>query len=465
MQKAHYMMPTLLLGSLTVVVPQQVKGQQGDLVAVADTDTRALVARLDELDQQIRILRRLRELAADSTAAAARLRPSIAAEEREGLRIQSADGKYAVRLRGYLQSDGRLFLGDHDAIVSDNFLIRRARPVFDVIVGRYFGFRLMPDFGGPTPTIFDAYWEGRLAPALTVRAGKFKPAVGLERLQSATDMLFAERGLPTNLVPNRDIGLQIGGELGRGAFTYQAGVFDGVPDFANGGDDIGDAKDFTLRLFVQPLSRRSAHLLGVGVAASTGLEHGLPASTALPQYRTPGQQVFFRYRTDVTTPANTVVADGRRSRLSPQGYFYSGPFGLLGEFVVSRQDVARGVTAARLEHTSWQASGSYFLTGEHAGFRSPMPKRAFDLGARGYGALELIARYGRLTIDDAAFPIFANLANSARRVDAWAVGMNWHLTAGVRIAVNYEHASFLGGAATGNREVEHVVITRFQHAF
>jgi hypothetical protein len=58
----------------------------------------------------------------------------------------------------------------------------------------------MPDLGGIAPTIFDAYWDGKFVPQFTVRAGKFKPPIGLERLQSATDIAFAERGLPTNLV-------------------------------------------------------------------------------------------------------------------------------------------------------------------------------------------------------------------------------------------------------------------------
>jgi len=41
-----------------------------------------------------------------------------------------------------------------------------------------------------------------------------------------------------------------------------------------------------------------------------------------------------------------VFADGEQARISPQAYFYRGRFGLLGEYIVSKQDVAapaRGV--------------------------------------------------------------------------------------------------------------------------
>ena len=69
--------------------------------------------------------------------------------------------------------------------------------------------------------------------------------------------MFAERGLPTNLVPSRDIGLQIGGDFSEGLFAYQVGVFNGVADLANGGDDLSDAKDFAARVFVQPFKSGS----------------------------------------------------------------------------------------------------------------------------------------------------------------------------------------------------------------
>ena len=51
----------------------------------------------------------------------------------------------------------------------------------------------------------------------------------------------------------------------------------------------------------------------------------------LPGFATDGQQQFFAYN-----PASNavVVADGLHWRLSPQAYFYHGPFGMLGEYVI-----------------------------------------------------------------------------------------------------------------------------------
>jgi phosphate-selective porin OprO/OprP len=442
-----------ILGSGAVGVAQQLWAQQNGSapVEVQSDSPPSLTARLDELDQEIRILKRLRELAADSVTAATKDKVS--------------DGKYTLRFRGYFQSDGRFFPSTEPVANVDNLLIRRARPIIEVTVARYFEFRLMPDFGGSSPSIFDAYWDGKFMPEFTLRAGKFKPPVGLERLQSATDILFAERGLPTNLVPSRDVGLQMGGDISEGLLAYQIGVFNGVPDLANGGDDLSDAKDFAARVFLQPFKVGSLRGLGVGVAGSTGFERGSPATPGLPAYRTPGQQALFRYNTSTTTPANNVFANGKRTRLSPQGYFYTGPLGVLGEYVISRNEVTRADATAELEHKAWQAAGSFFLTGERAGFRSPAPKKPFDLKEGGLGAIELVARYGELNLDEASFPVYATLTASAQKAKAWGVGVNWHFTRAVKVAVNYERTSFTGGAAMGNREPENALVTRFQTSF
>src|SRR5919107_4662070 len=227
--------------------PQLWAQQDGHRTVAVVSDSVAppsIEGRLNELDQQIRILQRLREISADSAAAAAKERQSATANAKDGFTIKSADGKYSLRFRGYVQSDARFFPSTEAITTVDNLLIRRARPILEGAVGRYFEFRIMPDFGGSSPALYDAYWDGKFIPEFTVRAGKFKPPVGLERLQSATDVVFAERGLPNNLVPSRDIGLQIAGDISEGLLAYQVGVFDGVPDLANGGDDLRHSKDF-----------------------------------------------------------------------------------------------------------------------------------------------------------------------------------------------------------------------------
>ncbi|HYF40042.1 MAG TPA: porin, partial [Gemmatimonadales bacterium] len=148
-----------------------------------------------------------------------------------------------------------------------------------------------------------------------------------------------------------------------------------------------------------------------------------------------------------------------------QGYFYTGPLGLMGEYMISRNEVTRAGESTELEHTAWQTVGSWFLTGEKAGFRSPAPRRPFDLREGGWGAVELVGRFGELSLDEASFPNYSSLASSVRRARAWGVGLNWHFTRAVKVGVDYERTTFSGGAATDDRPAENVVISRFQTSF
>ncbi|HEY0513744.1 MAG TPA: porin [Thermoanaerobaculia bacterium] len=421
--------------------------------------------RLQELDQKIRVLDRKieidQEAAADKAKAAGQ-----AVAGREGFSLRSADGNYVLRLRGYVQLDGRFWVGDKEKPQVETFLLRRVRPIFEGTVYKIFDFRVIPDFGAGQTVLQDAYMEGRFSPAFRVRAGKFKPPVGLERLQSATDLLFVERALPTNLVPNRDLGVQIGGDLAGGTVSYALGVFNGVPDGGSADADTNNGKDVAGRLFFQPFVAGSGPLksLGFGVSASQGNQNGTPASPNLAPYKTPGQQNFFTYRSDATA-AGTTLADGTRSRLSPQGYFYSGPFGLLAEYVISRQEVRHDAAAARLENKSWQVAGSWVIAGGEASHRGVVPKTVFDPAAHTWGTFEIAVRYSELEVDRAAFPVFASPASSARSAKAWAGGLNWYLNRNLRLLFDYETTRFQGGAATGDREKENIFFSRFQIVF
>jgi phosphate-selective porin OprO and OprP len=421
--------------------------------------------RLDELDQKIRVLDRKDELDKEQAAEKAKTAPQVTAGK-DGFSLKSADGSFVLKLRGYVQLDGRFFQSDDQRPATDTFTLRRVRPILEGTVYKIFDFRIMPDFGGGQTVLQEAYLEGRLSPLFKVRAGKFKPHVGLERLQSGADLLFAERAFPTNLVPNRDLGVQISGDLAGGVASYAAGVFNGVPDGASGDGDTNDDKDYAARLFFQPFVQGTGMFknLGFGVAGSTGDQEGTTAAPNLPAFRTPGQQTFFSYRADGTVP-NTVIADGQRTRLSPQAYLYIGPFGLLTEYAISKQEVRRDTIARELAHKAWQVAASWVLSGGEPSYRAVNPKKVFDPAAHTWGAFEIAARYHKQEIDDDAFPTFANPASSASVAEAWAVGFNWYFNRNLRLLLDYETTRFEGGAATGDREDETIIFSRFQIAF
>jgi phosphate-selective porin OprO and OprP len=375
----------------------------------------------------------------------------------DGFVIQSGNPDYRIRIGGYAQADGRFYSRDTDSLATDNFLLRRARPIVQGTVAKYFDFYLNPDFGQGQVVLFDAYLNVRTSSKLQFRIGKFKPPVGLERLQSAQSLLFVERALPAALVPNRDVGAQVHGELGGGVVAYALGVFDGAVDGALIDTDGDDSKDVAGRLFFQPFARGGSKALkglGLGFSATTGKQQG-----TLPSFRSGGQVAFFSY-------LSTAAADGTRTRFSPQGSFYAGPVGVLGEYVRSRQQVRRATDVARIENEAWEVSGSVVLTGEAATAGGVRPRRSFDPTKGTWGALELAVRLNRLNVDGAAFSRgFADPARSAREARAWAVGLNWYLNRNVKYVVDYERTTFTGGATVGDRRPENAILVRSQVAF
>src|ERR1039457_5051446 len=429
-----------------------------------DTNTVELIKqlqkRIEELEQKVKVLERGNGPGAEAHDAKAKEAPKISIGQ-QGFSFGSPNGNFAVQLKGFVQMDSRTFFNDPTVVGNDSLLMRRVRPILQGTVFRDFAFLLVPDFA-PTsgPQIFDAYVNYRYRPELQFQAGKFKVPIGLEQLVLDRDTLFNERSLVTALVPNRDVGFELHGDLFDGRVSYAAGIFNGTSDGANSGNvDFAGDQAYAGRLFFQPFKQASAAVLqgfGFGVAGSYETMSatntaGLSATTGgtLPGYFTDGQQQFFAYN-----PADkaVVVADQNHWRLSPQAYYYYGPFGLLGEYVISDQQVRRTVVApfrsTHLDNTAWEVTASWVLTGEAAAYAGGViPRRVFNPAEGGWGALQLVGRYAELDIDPAAFPSFADPQTSAHSAAAWSIGLNWYLNRNVEVKTSFSYTTFSGGGS------------------
>jgi phosphate-selective porin OprO/OprP len=455
--------------------------------AAAADDLSELRERLEAQEQKIRVLERKLELQDEATKAAV---PVVRASPQQGFRIQSADAANVLRVRGVLHFDGRRFADDITPGTADTWIFRRIRPTLEGTLNGIYDFRFTPDFAGGRTFILDAFVAARLKPWAVVTAGKFKVPVGLERLVSATDLRFIERALPTSLVPNRDLGVQLGGDLAGGLVNYSFGYFNGVSDggSSDGNTPTADAEndtngDWAARVFFQPFINSdnfALRNLGFGVAGTFVDSTGSTATTLLPSYRTPGQQTFFSYRgttaaSGATPAVNGTFANGDRVRWTPQAYYSIGSFGVLGEYVNVSQDVTRatptaGLRSETLDHTAWHVQLAWFATGEDEQFRGFTPGSIFSLDNKTWGAWELVARYHELDIDDAAFVggtnSFANPDTAASKASAWGVGVNWYLNQNYKWSLNYDVTSFEGGAAAGaDRSDEKAMFTRFALQF
>lgn len=464
----------------------------GLVTALLATPTHAdelseLKERLDRQDRQIRILQRKLELGEETARSGASSTPIVRADSQSGFRLQSADGANVVRLRGVLHFDGRYFADDATPSTDDTWLLRRVRPTIEGTLDGIYDYRFTPDFAGGRTIILDAYLAARLKPWAVLTAGKFKVPVGLERLVSAGDMRFIERGFPTSLVPNRDLGLQLGGDVAGGVLSYSIGYFNGVKDGGSSdGNSPADAQednkgDWAARVFVRPFANSDSFALrglGFGIAGTYVNVTGNTATTLLPNYRTPGQQTLFGYRGSSAAgvvPATTATfADGERLRIAPQVYYSIGSVGVLGEYVKVSQEVSRDTAAgrrhAKLENSAWQVQLAWFITGEAQSFRGFTPHSTFSPENGTWGAFELVARVHELDIDDDAFvggaDSFANPATAASKARAWGIGVNWYLNRNYKWSLSYDETSFDGGAPNGaDRPDERAVFTRFAVQF
>ncbi len=476
MQFKRKLIASLLIGGGIISAPQ---------VALANdsSELEQLRQLVQELDQKVKVLARKSEIASEDAAAAKKETPIVKASEK-GFGLQSADGQNEIKLRGLIQEDYRAFdsganevrnrsdaragslnpiTGFHDA--NDTWVARRLRPTIEGTVFGKYDFRFTEEFAGGSASVVDAYVDGRFNPAFNVRVGKYKPFVGLERLQSGGDIKFIERSyISNNILPNRDQGVAIYGGVLDNKLNYAFGLNNGVIDGGNAttGTSFSGDKEFTGRLFASPFKDSDNALAGLsfGIGAtytdSTG-EKALNWTDAqaadgsrngLPAYVTEGQQVFFRY-----SPA--VIADGKRLRVTPQASYYVGSFGLIGEYArveqgvslasggspagggnsttsgtppaaVSQTALQTGTTNVlagskrNLTHDAWQIAATYLLTGEDASFKGVKPKHDFDLDKGGWGAWELTGRYAEFSLDSDTFKNASGVLASQTSADATA---------------------------------------------
>ncbi|HLP24532.1 MAG TPA: porin [Acidobacteriota bacterium] len=437
----------------------------------ADADLQALRDQIRALEQKLLVLERKQELKDEAAAAAAPSTPKITVNDK-GFTLASADGANAIKLRGLVQLDARLFFGDGGAAAGLNnnaFVLRRARLITEGTFAKNYSFQLVPEFGGSSVSILDANLNVFLTKGLQFRLGKFKSPLGLEQLQSDSWTFFNERSIVTNLVPNRDLGIQAWGDLADNRVSYAVGVFNGLADAGSSTNtDFDNEKDIAARVTFSPFRNdagSSLQGLTLGLAGSVGREKtvsGRPSG-----YRTDGQQTFFAYN-------SSVVSDGLNWRVSPQLDYRNGSFGLLSEYVGSTVNVRPSATGAKaeLQNRAWQVAAGYVLTGEDSSYAGIVPRSNFDYAAGTWGAFEVTGRIARLDVDDAAFPLFASAASNANQATSSAVGLNWYLSKTVVLKLDYYQTHFSFNAAAPSvpsaavlRQDEKAFIARFQLGF
>ena len=454
-------------------------------IANDSNELESLRALVQQMNLKMEALEQRVQSAEESTIKKEQGKPIVSSNQdkyNSGFGIQSADGRNKIQFGGLIQLDNRQYFEKNQGDIN-GFDVRRIRPIIQGTIDGIYDFKFQPEYGdnkaagsSTNSGIADAYINARFKPWMQLQIGKFAPDVGLERLESSNFNKFIELStISNNILPNRDIGISLHGNVLNGKVYYAIGVYQGVVD---GGDAVTSQsyngnRDYAVRLFTTPFKGDGSILsgIGIGLAATFGDAYqssSAPNSSGLPIYRSGGQQsAFFTYGSGVN-------ADGSRTRISPQAYYYIGPFGLIAEYAEVTQDVSNSsrVKKGTLRNDAWQLTGSWFFTGEMTTHNDPVsPLTPFNLDGDGWGAFELVARYQETNIDSRALSdgwaqdtlAIGLLASSAK---AWGAGINWYLTKNVKFAANYERTTyekFVSQLTT--RADEQYLLTRIQLAF
>ena len=254
------------------------------------------------------------------------------------------------------------------------------------------------------------------------RVGYMKTPVGLDAVTSSRAGSFMEFAMPVQaFYAGRRTGLDW--VLERPAYLLQAGVY--------GGKDLqGD----------NPGTMQALRAVWTPVKAEGNVLHlGLALSQENPRGWRDGRDVHheatarFRARpeaglTDLRlVDSGALVTADKVNRAGLEGIWIRGPFSLQGE--------ALQATITRDGQPDYTGNGQYLMgswvvTGEsrpYAGGGVANIKPARD-----YGAVELLARYSRLDLDDGSV--------LGGREHNWTFGANWYLTSHFKFQANYVKA-------------------------
>jgi phosphate-selective porin OprO/OprP len=474
----------------TILANSAMADDTADAIAALKKQIEALSAKVESLEQQhqAELQHQAPAVTTPPTGAVVGVQTNVIPEMgfvtagSNGFWLRSADSNFTLHLQGVGQLDGHYYQSFSPS-QKDTLTIRRLRAIASGTLYHDYDYYVQTDFGaGNSVTatnnslLQDAYLNIHYWPGFQIQGGKFKEPVGLEILPADASLWFLERGYPTELVPNRNVGIEVHGDLFNGALSYAAGMFNGVNDGGSGDIETGaNSKDVAARIFAQPF--RNTTISGLnGFGIGFGTSYGYEGGTTLPSFASLGRQTFFSY----TNGAGASVAEsGDHLRLVPQGWYFWGPAGFYWEYADSSEIFQLNRTGQKYLHErfdtkAWDVSASWYLTGEkNSLFSPPAPIHPFHTDGSGLGAWQLVGRVGGLSLDNGAFNKKADFATagSAQNVTTWGVGLDWYMNKNIKWILEYEQSSFgfapgyQAKAGTVSAQDEKVLLTRLQFTF
>src|SRR5262245_52490321 len=193
---------------------------------------------------------------------------------KEGIRLDSADKQFQLKIGGRIQNDWDWFTHEDDVETKtgqnadDGTEFRRARLYIPGTMYQHVIFMGEYDFAQGESAFKDVFVGLKEAgPINLIRVGHYKEPFGLEELTSDNITTFMERALPDIFTPQRNVGLSFNQGFFENRMTIAAGTFRDADDIT--GDSIGDNFQFTGRITGLPVyADEGAQLVHLGFSYS-----------------------------------------------------------------------------------------------------------------------------------------------------------------------------------------------------
>ncbi|MCB2208550.1 MAG: hypothetical protein KQH67_09675 [Bacteroidetes bacterium] len=369
-----------------------------------------------------------------------------------GLRIDSDDGDFKIKMGGRIQYD-IMFINQDDSLntnytAENGSEIRRARLYTSGSLFSNVKFKLQVDFAPAKVVLKDIYLTITKIPIVgNFQAGNFKQPFGMEMLTSSNTITEMERPLTNQFDHDRDLGVMLFNDYLDGRIAWQAGYF--VPS-NNLGKYTGEKYQITGRVSILPVyyTDNGYKVLHIDLAYSYHFDNQEESAiTVKPEAHLAPS--YLKLNVDALKDQHQV--NGGLAMII-------GPLALQGAYTFAIMNPANISTLKERQYyfDAYFATISWFITGEHKNFSQS--RTAFDmikpkknLGKGGAGSFELSLRYS--SIDFNYFDIQGGTLNDI------TVGLNWYVNPAVRYTLNYINANVknLGRA--------NILQMRFQVAF
>lgn len=330
-----------------------------------------------------------------------------------GLKVRADDRSWQLTLGGRVHLDAASY-DDDVTPLEDDVVFRRARASLGAKFGERISLFTDYDFGNVVDGWKNAWVQYEFRDGLDLRVGSQTVPFGMADYESSDDAFFMERPLPSQLAPGLLTGALLRGS--GNSMAWSVGVFGN--DLSDDDRRKIDGTSVTGRFTVTPLRRRS-NLLHLGAS----LEYRKADSGESARFRARPES----YATEVRlVDTGTLAGADDLLTLGAEAAWARGPVLLQAEYFASEHGREGNDDAS---FGGGYVAAGWVVTGERREYKRHTGVFGAVQPDGDWGAVELVARYSRLDLEDGGI--------TGGEESNVSVGVNWWWNENCRLMVDY----------------------------